>query len=167
MATQVNDLTSLLVYELQDLYNAEQQLLKALPEMERNASHNELKSAFRDHQRETQRQIERLEEIFTYFEAQPTGEKCQAMEGLIREGWEVLQFEAPDDVRDAAMIAAAQRIEHYEIAGYGTAKTYARQLGLLDIELALHDTLREESAADEHLSQLAIYKLNREAMATA
>ncbi|MFW5681892.1 MAG: ferritin-like domain-containing protein [Phycisphaeraceae bacterium] len=167
MATQITDLTSLLVYELQDLYNAEQQLLEALPEMERTATHNELKSAFRDHHRETQRQVERLEEIFTYFEAQPTGEKCEAMEGLLKEAQEVLEFDAPDDVKDAALIAASQRIEHYEIAGYGTAKTYARHLGLLDIELALHATLREESAADEHLSQLAIYKLNREAMATA
>lgn len=167
MGIRVTDLTSLLIFELQDLYNAERQLLDALPEMEKAASHTELQNAFRGHHRETQRQIERLEEAFTYFDAEPTGEKCEAMEGLIREGREVVEMDAPGDVKDAALIAAAQRVEHYEIAGYGCAKTYARQLGLLDVELLLHDTLREEAATDDQLSQLAVYKLNREAMAAA
>lgn len=164
--TQINDLSDLMVYELRDLYHAERQFVAALPELEKNAIHTELKTACKEYTATTQLQIERLESLFDRLDIDPTGETCEAMEGLIREAREVLELDTNENVRDAALVAMLQRVMHYGIAGYGTAKTYARHLGLPDAEVTLYEIEREKSDADEGLTQLAVYKLNLEAMAT-
>ena len=126
---KLESLQDLYVEELKDLYSAENQLLKALPKMAKAASSPVLRTAFEDHLEETRGQVERLESIFKKLDANPKGKKCKAMEGLIEEGNEVMTEEAEPAVRDAALIAAAQRVEHYEMAGYGCVRTYARLLG--------------------------------------
>jgi ferritin-like metal-binding protein YciE len=156
-------LSDLLVHELKDLYNAEKQLTKALPKMAKAASNEDLKRALEEHLDETQGQIERLESIFQQLDASTRGSKCQAMEGLIEEGKSILEEDMDDDVRDAAIIAAAQRVEHYEIAGYGCARTFAQQLGHGDAAALLQQTLDEEKAADEKLTEIALRSVNVEA----
>jgi ferritin-like metal-binding protein YciE len=159
---QLGSLHELYVEELKDLYNAENQLLKALPKMARAASAPELRTAFEDHLEETQRQVQRLEQIFKKLNASPKGKKCKAMEGLIEEGKEVMD-EAQPPVLDAALIAAAQRVEHYEMAGYGCARTFARLLGYEAAADLLQETLDEEAAADKKLTELAETLINVEA----
>jgi ferritin-like metal-binding protein YciE len=148
-------LHDLFVDELKDLYNAETQLTKALPKMAKAASSEELRTAFEEHLKETEHQIERLETIFKQLETAPKGKKCKAMMGLIEEGKEMIEMDGHDAVKDAGLIAAAQRVEHYEIAGYGTVRNYAQLLGFDEAANLLQETLEEEAAADQKLSALA------------
>ncbi len=152
---KVSSLNELLIDELKDLYNAETQLTKALPKMAKAASHKELKAAFQEHLEETKAQIERLERVMELLDATPKGKKCKAMEGLIEEGEEKIELNAEPAVKDAALIGAAQKVEHYEIAGYGTARTFAEILGQSEVAELLQATLDEESATDEKLTELA------------
>jgi ferritin-like metal-binding protein YciE len=159
----MENMQDLYLHELKDIYNAEKQILQALPKMAKAASHQELRQAFEEHQRVTEEQVRRLDTIFDDLGQKSSGKKCKGMEGLIEEGEEVLEEDADPDVRDAALIAAAQRVEHYEIAAYGTAKTYARHLGFdRHVEL-LQKTLDEEAQTDEKLTQLAESRINRDA----
>ena len=153
----------LFVQELKDLYSAENQLTKALPKMAKGAADGDLQAAFERHFAQTKEQLGRLETIFQRLEVSPRGKKCKAMEGLIEEGKEVLQEEADDCVRDAALIAAAQRVEHYEIAGYGCARTFARMLGEEEAADLLQQTLDEEAQTDKKLTELAERSINLEA----
>ena len=152
---QLQNLHDLFVEQLQDLYSAEQQLVEALPKMANASSHEELRDAFEHHLEETSGHVRRLEEIFSQIGGSPAGEKCKGMEGLIKEGQEVLEMQGDPNVIDAALIAAAQRVEHYEIAGYGTVKTLAGHLDLGDAKSLLDDTLDEESKADKLLTKIA------------
>jgi ferritin-like metal-binding protein YciE len=163
---KLESLHDLLVDELKDLYNAETQLTKALPKMAKAAASHELRTAFEEHLKETEHQIERLDTIFKQLEASPKGKKCKAMTGLIEEGKEMMEMDGEEAVKDAALIAAAQRVEHYEIAGYGTVRTFAQLLGLDDAANLLQETLDEEAAADQKLSELA-HNINVEAQAPA
>jgi ferritin-like metal-binding protein YciE len=153
----------LLVHELRDLLYAEKQLVKALPKMAAAAHSPRLAEAFKTHREETLGHVQRLEQIFESLELAPRGEKCEAMEGLIAEGAEILEAKGDDQVRDAALIAAAQRVEHYEIAGYGCARTFAAILGKSEAAELLQQTLDEEKATDELLTELAMADLNLQA----
>lgn len=158
----LESLRDLYVEELKDIYNAEKQLLKALPKMAKRAESPELKEAFRDHVDVTQKQVERLDQIFEGLGKRASGKKCKGMEGLIEEGKDMLEEEGEPAVIDAGLIAAAQRVEHYEIAVYGTLKTYARILGDEDAAGLLEETLEEEKGTDVKLNQIA-ESLNLEA----
>lgn len=140
--------------QLKDLYSAEQQLVKALPRMAKKASSETLRQGINDHLKQTEEQAQRLERIASELEFKISGKKCKAMEGLIAEGKEVLEEDGDDAVLDAALIAAAQRVEHYEIAAYGTAVAIADQLGLKEASKILQETLAEEKEADEHLTDI-------------
>ncbi|WP_088255313.1 ferritin-like domain-containing protein [Fimbriiglobus ruber] len=159
----LNSLHDLYVDELKDLYSAENQLLKALPKMAKKASAPELKTAFTEHLEVTRKQVERLEQIFTELGVSPKGKKCKAMEGLVEEGKEVLEEDGKPEVIDAALIACAQRVEHYEMAGYGCVRTFAKLLGYEDAEELLQATLDEEGEADQKLTELAETVINVEA----
>lgn len=152
---QLNSLKDLYVEQLRDLYSAETQLISALPKMAQAASSSALKTAFQQHLDETRTQKQRLEQIFSEMGATPQGETCEAMEGLIKEGEEVIKASGDAKVKDAALIAAAQRVEHYEMAGYGTVRTYADELGFSDAKKLLQKTLDEEGNADKKLNSLA------------
>jgi ferritin-like metal-binding protein YciE len=151
---------TLFIDQLQDLYDAETRLTKALPQMEDAASSQELKNAFRQHLGETQNQVTRLEQIFQQLGETPGRETCEAMKGLVKEGDEIVQASGDPDVKDAALIAAAQRVEHYEISGYGTARNFAHRLGRDDIARLLEETLEEEKHADVLLTQIAEQSVN-------
>lgn len=153
------------VDELRDLYSAEQQILVALPKMAEAASHAELKRAFQSHLKQTEGQVARLETIFQALGEKPTGKTCAAMKGLIKEGDELIKEGLEPDVLDAALIGAAQKVEHYEMAGYGTARTWAKRLGEQDACALLQQTLEEEAATDEKLTKLAETKVNKDAVA--
>jgi ferritin-like metal-binding protein YciE len=161
---KLQTLHDLYVAELRDLYSAENQILKALPRMAKKASSPDLKRAFEEHLEQTQGHVERLEEVFEKLDVKPRGKKCKAMEGLIEEGKEVME-EAGEDVLDAALIAAAQKVEHYEMASYGCARTYARLLGDAEAADLLQQTLDEEGETDKRLTQLAESHINVEATA--
>lgn len=161
---ELDNLRKLYVHELKDLYSAENQLLEALPKMERAAGDPELKKAFKEHLAQTKGHVQRLERIFEALEFEPGGQKCAGMEGLIEEGSDMIEEDAPQDVKDAGLIAAAQRVEHYEIAGYGTARTYARKLGDEDAAKILQETLDEEGKTDKLLTDLAERHINADAM---
>ena len=156
-------LKDLFEHQLKDLYSAESQLIKALPEMVKNSSHKELKNSFESHLEETKEQKDRLVEICDQLGIKPSGEECKAMKGLIEEAKSFLEEDAETDVRDAGIIAEAQRIEHYEISGYGTAVRYAKELGYSEIARMLQKTLDEEYSADQKLDDLAIGRINVEA----
>jgi ferritin-like metal-binding protein YciE len=141
--------------ELRDLYDAEKQLLRVLPKMAKAVQAPELRDAFTRHNDETKEQLKRLEQIFKRFDEEPEGKKCKAMKGLIAEAKDYLAEEAEPELVDVGLITAAQKVEHYEIAGYGCAATYAKLLGYEDDARALHQTLLEEKATDEKLTQLA------------
>lgn len=160
---KLNNLNDLFIMELKDLYNAENQIMKALPKMMDKCTSDQLKTAFQNHMRETETQIDRLEQIFKMLGEKPTGEKCEAMEGIIREGQEMMKEKAEPHVMDAALIASAQRVEHYEIAGYGTVCAYAKQLGMDDAARLLHITLEEEKKTDIKLTDLAERTINVQA----
>ena len=152
---QLNSLKDLYVEQLRDLYSAETQLVDALPKMAQAASSADLKKAFQSHLDETRTQKQRLEQIFSEIGTTPQGETCKAMEGLIKEGEQVIQANGDPKVKDAALIAAAQRVEHYEMAGYGTVRTYANELGFSNAKSLLQRTLDEEGNADKKLNSLA------------
>ena len=150
-----DSLRELYIDELKDLYSAETQLVKALPKMAKAASNDQLRQAFEEHLRQTSEHVSRLEQIFEALEEKPTGKKCVGMEGLVKEGSEVMKEDYGDEVRDAAIIGAAQRVEHYEMAGYGTVRVFAELLGETEHVSLLEETLNEEKEADEKLTQLA------------
>jgi ferritin-like metal-binding protein YciE len=160
----LNTLEKLYIEELRDLYNAENQLLKALPKMANAASSPELKEAFEKHLEQTKGHVQRLEELFEQRDESPKGKTCKAMKGLIEEGSEILKEEGEDSVLDAGMIVAAQKVEHYEIASYGSVRTFANLLGKDDEAKLLQATLDEESEANEILNQLAEGIVNEEAL---
>ena len=164
MSLKIDSLKKLLIHELKDLYSAENQILEALPKMAQAASNKDLQRAFRSHLKETKQHIARLEKIFKDFDFEPGGHHCSGMEGLIKEGEEMVKEDAPSDVKDAGLICAAQRVEHYEMAGYGCARTFARRLGYHTIADELQVSLDEEGAADEHLTSLATSSINFEAV---
>jgi ferritin-like metal-binding protein YciE len=162
---KMKDLNSLFVHELKDLYSAEKQLTKALPKMAKAATNEDLRRAFEEHLKETETQIKRLDGGFNELDATPRGTKCAAMEGLIEEGKELLEEDIEPRVLDAALICAAQRVEHYEIAGYGCVRSLAQQLGLNKLAAELQETLDEEKKTNEKLNELALGEVNEEAMA--
>lgn len=157
---EMNDLRDLYLHELTDLYSAESQLIKALPKMAKAASSDELRMAFQNHLEETENQVRRLDQIFEKIGQKPKRMKCKGMEGLLEEGKELMEEDASPEVMDAGLIAAAQRVEHYEIAGYGCARTYARMLGDQEAARLLQETLDEEGAADKKLTDLAERSIN-------
>ena len=157
-------LEKLYINELRDLYSAENQLLKALPKMAKGASSDELKEAFENHLAETETHVERLERIFKGLEENPKGKTCHAMKGLIEEGSEILEEEGEDSVLDAGIIVAAQKVEHYEMAGYGSVRAFAQLLGQQEAAQLLQTTLDEESKANELLNQIAETTVNAEAV---
>ncbi|AHG92649.1 protein of unknown function DUF892 (plasmid) [Gemmatirosa kalamazoonensis] len=160
----LDSLHDLYVDQLRDLYDAEQQILDALPKMEAAASHPELKKAFRAHAKQTKEHVRRLERIFGGLGEDPSGEPCEGMKGLIAEGEKTMEEKASSDVLDAALIADAQRVEHYEIAGYGCVKTYARLLGRESDVALLQKTEDEEGDTDQLLSALAESTINVDAL---
>src|SRR5688572_2737857 len=160
---KLNTIQDLLLHELKDLYSAENQLLKALPKMAKAATNPELKAGFEEHLEQTKGQVARLEQIGETLGKKLTGHKCKAMEGLVEEGADLIAEDADDSVRDAGLIGAAQRVEHYEIAGYGTARALATQLGHKDIADLLSQTLEEEKETDAKLTELAESAVNAEA----
>jgi ferritin-like metal-binding protein YciE len=156
----IKTLHELFLEQLKDLYSAETQLIEALPEMAEAVHSPELKNGFETHLEETREHARRIEQIFRDLgEGEPTGKTCQAMKGLIKEGKETINEDATPEVKDAALIAAAQRVEHYEIAGYGTVRTYAQLMGHEGATALLQSTLDEESATDDKLTHAA-EKLN-------
>lgn len=159
----MESMQDLYLHELRDIYNAEKQILQALPKMAKAANHDELRRAFEEHRQVTEEQVRRLDTIFDDLGQKSSGKKCKGMEGLIEEGEEILKEDADPDVRDAALIAAAQRVEHYEISAYGTARTYAQSLGFNNHVELLQRTLDEEAQTDERLSKLAESRVNRDA----
>jgi ferritin-like metal-binding protein YciE len=159
---ELTSLQDLFVDELKDLYSAENQLLKAIPKMAKAATSKDLKAGFEKHLKQTEGHVQRLEEIFEELEVSPKGKTCKAMEGLVKEGGEVISEDMEPEVKDAALIAAAQRVEHYEMAGYGCVRTYAKLLGNSKAEKLLQQTLNEEGDTDKALTKLA-EKINVEA----
>jgi len=151
----VESLRDLYLEQLKDLYNAEHQLIKALPKMAKAASSEELRAAFTDHLGKTREHAQRIETIFEQMGEKAQGKKCKAMEGLVKEGGEVIEEDMAVEIKDAALIAAAQRVEHYEIAGYGCVRTYATTLGDAGAASLLAQTLEEEKEADEVLNSIA------------
>lgn len=152
---ELETLHDLYIHELKDLLSAEKQLIKALPKMAKAASHPDLKAGFQLHLQETKEQAERLEKLLTSHDESTRGPKCKGMEGLIEEGQEMIEEEADEEVRDAGLIGAAQRVEHYEIAGYGCARTYAQLLKYKNDAAVLQKSLDEEGATDKKLTKLA------------
>ena len=161
---KLDSLQKLFVEQLRDVYNAENQLLKALPKMAKNASSDELRQAFEDHLEATKEHVERLEQVFKDLDEKPKGKTCQGMKGLVEEGSEILEQDGEESVLDAGMIAAAQKIEHYEIATYGTLRTWANLLGQDDTAELLQQTLDEEGDTDKRLNELAEDIVNPEAL---
>ncbi len=161
---KIDSLQKLFVEELRDLYSAENQILKALPKMTKAATSPELKAAFEKHLKETEGQVERLETIFEALGEKPKGKTCKAMAGLVEEGSELMKEDIEPAVLDAGLIAAAQRVEHYEMAGYGTVRTYAKLLKNKEAEKLLQATLDEEAATDEALNELAESSINLKAV---
>ena len=157
-------LEKLYISELRDLYSAENQLLKALPKMAKGASSPELKDAFEQHLEQTEGHVERLEQLFQQLGENPKGKTCRAMKGLIEEGSEILKEEGEDSVLDAGMIVAAQKVEHYEIASYGSVRTFANLLGQEEAARLLQSTLDEEFETNEILNRLAETVVNQEAL---
>ena len=160
--SKITNLHDVYVDQLKDLYSAETQLIKALPKMAKAATAPDLAQGFTDHLEQTKGHAERLEEIFEGLDEKPTGKKCKAMEGLIKEGAEAIGEDASPAAKDALLIAAAQRVEHYEIAGYGSVKTFAHLLGEEDAAKLLEETLQEEKDTDEKLTAAA-EQINAEA----
>jgi ferritin-like metal-binding protein YciE len=160
---ELDTLKDLYVEELKDLYSAEKQIVKALPRMIKATKHKQLQQAFRNHLRQTEQHAVRLERICKELGVSPRGKKCVGMEGLLEEGKELIQEKPDDDVLDAGLISAQQHVEHYEMAGYGTVRTYARQLGYEEHAQLLQQTLDEEGETDHLLTDLAESSINIEA----
>jgi ferritin-like metal-binding protein YciE len=164
---QMESLQDLFIDNLKDLYNAEKQLLRALPKMAKAAENDELREAFENHTEETKVQVERLEQIFEGLGKKPTGKTCKAMQGLIEENKELLEEDAEPEVLDAGMIVGAQKVEHYEIAGYGSMVEFAKLLGNKEAASLLAQTLNEEEKTDKLLTALARKSINVEAQSDA
>jgi ferritin-like metal-binding protein YciE len=160
---KLQSLEDVLMGELSDLMSAEKQLVKALPKVAEAASSKELREAIEHHLDETRGHVQRLEQVFDSLGADAESEHCEAMEGLIGEGEEIVEADGDGAAKDAALIGAAQRVEHYEIAAYGTARTLAEQLGKDDAAALLQETLDEESAADQTLTKIAVSRVNERA----
>jgi ferritin-like metal-binding protein YciE len=163
MASKMTTLEDLYMDMLKDLYSAEKQLVKALPKMAKNSQNTQLQKAFQEHLKQTEGHVERIERIFSELGGSPRGKKCVGMEGLVEEGNELLQENAEPDVLDAGLIAAAQKVEHYEIASYGTVRTWAERLGYNNAAKLLQQTLDEEGEANKKLTQIAESFVNMEA----
>jgi ferritin-like metal-binding protein YciE len=161
---KLESMHDLYVEQLRDLYSAETQLVEALPKMVEAANNPELKQGFQEHLAQTRQHVQRLEQIFDRLSVRPGGETCEGMEGLLKEGKEMMKMKGNPEVLDAGLIAAAQRVEHYEIAGYGTVRTFARMLGFDDAVQLLERTLQEEEQTDKRLTQLAESRINAEAL---
>jgi len=161
---KIETLRDLYVEQLHDLYSAETQLVEALPKMAKAASHPQLQSAFQEHLMQTKTHVQRIEQIFQKLGAKPKDQTCKGMEGLIKEGSEMIKMHGEPAAIDAGLIAAAQRVEHYEIAGYGCVHTYAQQLGEQQDAQLLQQTLDEEGRTDKKLTQLAEQVINLEAV---
>jgi ferritin-like metal-binding protein YciE len=157
---ELETLKDLYIHELKDLHSAERQLMKALPKMAKAAANKELAAGFQEHLEQTKGHAERLEKILSGHKETTRGPKCKGMEGLVAEGAELTEEEADDDVKDAGLIAAAQRVEHYEMAGYGTARSYAELLGDKEDANLLQMTLEEERATDQKVTKLAKTAIN-------
>ena len=151
----MQSLDDLFFHELKDVYDAEHQVVNALPKMANAAVSSDLQSAFEEHLEQSQDHIDRLKQVFDLLNRKPARETCDGMKGIIEEGQKVLEEDMSDEVRNAALIAAAQRVEHYEMAGYGTLRTYAHLLGHAEVAQLLQQTLDEEEMTDKKLSQLA------------
>ena len=160
---ELETLKDLYILELKDLYSAEKQIIKALPKMIKAATNEQLAEGFRLHLEETKAQATRLEQILASHEETTRGPKCKGMEGVLAEGEEMIEEDAEDEVRDAGLIAAAQRVEHYEMAGYGCARTYAEEIGDKEGAALLQTTLREETETDKKLTKLAKTVINLKA----
>ena len=160
-----SNLRDALVDEIKDIYNAEKQIVKALPKMVKGANSDELRDAFESHLEETHNQVTRLERVFELLDEKPRGKHCAGMAGILEEGSETLEEDAEDSVMDAKLIAGGQRVEHYEITAYGTAIAWAEALGLTDVAEILGESLAEETAADEKLSAIAESGINDAATA--
>lgn len=160
---EFNNFEDLFVSQIEDLYDAEHRLTEALPKLAEAAHSTQLKQAFQDHLVETQGHVSRLEQVFRELNMEPKRETCPAMKGLIAEGEEMIKAKGDPDIKDAALIAAAQRVEHYEMSGYGTARAFARRLGLTQAVTLLQQTLQEEKAADEKLNTIAETSVNPQA----
>jgi ferritin-like metal-binding protein YciE len=160
---QIDSLKKLYISELQDIFSAENQILEALPKMVTQASSRELKNALNEHLDMTKKQIGRLKEIFKNMNEKPSGQKCKGMEGIIQEGEQTLQMAKDPEVKNALIIASAQRVEHYEISAYGTVRTYAEIIGDEDARDLLQTTLEEEKETDKKLTELAVNSINVEA----
>jgi ferritin-like metal-binding protein YciE len=160
---KLTSLQELLVEEMKDLYDAEHQLTKALPKMAKAATNPQLQKAFTSHLSETEGHIQRLEQAFSEMGEKASRKTCKAMKGLVEEGSEVIEEDADPSVKDAALITAAQKVEHYEIAGYGSLRTFAQELGLNDVATLLQQNLDEEGAADKKLTQIAEDRVNERA----
>jgi len=160
---ELNTLKDLYITELKDLYSAEKQIVKALPKMIKATKHPELKAAFKTHLQQTEEHVKRLEKVCGDLGVSPRGKKCVGMEGLLEEGSDLIDEEPQEDVLDAGLISAAQHVEHYEMAGYGTVRTYARQLGYESQAQLLQQTLDEEGETDHLLTDLAEARINLEA----
>jgi ferritin-like metal-binding protein YciE len=156
-------LEDLFLHLLKDVYHAEKQILRALPKMAKSADSEELRRAFENHRAETEQQVQRLEQVFEMLGKKPRGETCDAIMGLVEEAKEVMEEAEDPDVMDAGMLAAAQAVEHYEIARYGTMRAWAEELGMNDAAKLLQQTLDEEKKTDKLLSEIAVARLNREA----
>lgn len=164
MPKERESLQKLYVEQLKDLYSAEEQILEAMPKMVKMTKHAELKRAFQEHYQQTEQQKQRLEKLGEILGEDLSGHKCKGMEGLLKEGEEIMKEFSDSDVLDAGLIAAAQRVEHYEMAGYGCARTYAHLLGLTDQADVLQRTLDEEGDTDEKLTDLAESVVNIDAL---
>src|SRR3954468_8199236 len=164
---ELDTLRDLYIHELKDLYSAEKQIIRALPKMVKAASNKQLASAFSQHLTQTKRQAERLEQLLESLDESTRGPKCAGMEGVLKEGDEMIMEDATDEVRDAGLIAAAQRVEHYEIAGYGCARTYAEELGDKKGAKILDTTIKEEGETDKKLMKIAKSLINLKAKSPA
>jgi ferritin-like metal-binding protein YciE len=164
MASEVLTMNDLFLDELRDLYDAEKQIMKALPKMAEAAHATKLKSGFEMHLRQTNNHVSRLEQIFDKLGEKPTGEKCDGMQGLLKEGEKFIGNTDAGPVRDAGLIAAAQRVEHYEMAAYGSVKSFAKILGQKDAAALLEQTLQEEKDTDQKLTELAEGIVNEKAL---
>jgi ferritin-like metal-binding protein YciE len=163
----VKSVNDLLLDELRDIYHAEKQLVRALPKMAKKSKSDELRQAFEHHLEETKGQVDRLEQVFEQLDARSSGKRCEAMEGLIEEAKEMMEDITTPEVLDAAMITAAQKVEHYEIASYGSVHALAEALGHKDAARLLEQTLEEEKKADQKLNQIALSGVNQTALQTA
>lgn len=165
MAAKAKTLNDLFYQNLRDVYHAEKQILRALPKMARSVNSDELRQAFETHREETEGQIDRLERVFEIIDKKASGKPCEAMQGLVEEGKEVMEEFGESEALDAGVLASAQAIEHYEISRYGTLRTWAEQLGLNDAAKLLEETLEEEKKTDKLLTEIAERAVNQEAEA--